>query len=206
MLKIWGRTNSINVQKVMWTVGELGLEFERIDAGGAFGGLDSAEYGRMNPNRKIPTIRDGETVVWESNSCVRYLAAKYGPGGLWPVDPEGRSRADRWMDWMLTTLMPDLSVVFWQTIRTPPERRDMSAVHAAAERLGPIWGLLDDHLADRPFVAGAALTMGDIPVGCAWWRYRNLPTERPEQPHLEAWFERLRDRAAYRTHVMLPVT
>ncbi len=206
MLKIWGRTNSINVQKVMWTVGELGLDFERIDAGGAFGGLDTVEYGRMNPNRKIPTIRDGDVVVWESNACVRYLAAKYGSGSLWPEDPAHRSLADRWMDWMLTTLLPDLTIVFWQTIRTPPEKRDMAAVRAAAERLGPIWGILDDHLAERPFVAGNDLTMGDIPVGCAWWRYRNLPIDRPSRPNLEAWFERLASRPAYRTHVMLPVT
>lgn len=206
MLKIWGRTNSINVQKVMWAVGELGLDFERIDAGGAFGGLDSAEYGRMNPNRKIPTIRDGDAVVWESNSCVRYLAARYGAGALWPEDPWQRSLADRWMDWMITTLMPDMTVVFWQTIRTPTERRDPVAVGAAADRLGPIWGLLDAHLGDQPFVAGRELTMGDIPVGCAWWRYRNLPIVRPPQPRLEAWFERLQARPAYREHVMLPVT
>lgn len=206
MIKVWGRTNSINVQKVMWTIGELGLDFERIDAGGPFGGLDTPEYGRMNPNRKIPTILDGNTVVWESNSCVRYLAAKYGAGSLWPEDPGLRSEADRWMDWMLTTLMPDMTIVFWQTIRTPPEKRDMPAVRAAAERLGPIWALLDGQLADRPFVGGSTFTMGDIPVGCAWWRYRNLPIDRPPQPHIEAWFERLASRPAYRTHVMLPVT
>ncbi|MCX7630658.1 MAG: glutathione S-transferase [Geminicoccaceae bacterium] len=206
MIKIWGRTNSINVQKVMWAIGELGLDFERIDAGGTFGGLDTPEYGRMNPNRKIPTIRDGDVVVWESNACVRYLAAKYGAGSLWPIDPGHRSEADRWMDWMLTTLVPDLTIVFWQTIRTPPERRDMSAVRAAAARLGPIWAILDGHLAERAYVAGAEFTMGDIPVGCAFWRYVNLPIERPPLPHLEAWFERLKAREAYRTHVMLPVT
>lgn len=206
MIKIWGRANSINVQKVMWTVGELGLDFERIDAGGAFGGLDTPEYGRMNPNRKIPTIRDGEVVVWESNACVRYLAAQYGAGWLWPLDPGQRSQADRWMDWMLTTLMPDLTIVFWQTIRTPPERRDMAAVHEAATRLAPIWAILDGHLSERPFVAGAEFTMGDIPVGCAYWRYVNLPIERPQLPHLEAWFARLKERPAYRTHVMLPLS
>ncbi len=206
MIRIWGRTNSINVQKVMWTVGELGLDFERIDAGGAFGGLDTPEYGRMNPNRKIPTIRDGDTVVWESNACVRYLAAKYGAGSLWPLDPAHRSEADRWMDWMLTTLMPDMTVAFWQTIRTPPEQRDMAAVRAAAERLGPIWAILDGHLTDRPYVAGDGFTMGDIPVGCAWWRYHHLPIDRPPQPNIDAWFARLQTREAYRTHVALPVT
>ena len=95
MLRIWGRTNSINVQKVMWAVGELGLAHERIDAGGAFGGLDTAEYGAMNPNRKVPTIDDDGEVLWESNACVRYLAARYGAGSLWAEDPAERARADR---------------------------------------------------------------------------------------------------------------
>src|SRR5690606_22701182 len=119
MLTVWGRTNSINVQKVMWTVGELGLEHERIDAGGAFGGLDTAEYGRMNPNRRIPVLQDGELGLWESNAIVRYLAARYGAGTLWAEDPAQRSEADRWMDWMVTTLLPDMTVVFWQLVRTP---------------------------------------------------------------------------------------
>src|SRR3712207_3006566 len=94
MLRVWGRTNSINVQKVMWTVTELGLEHERIDAGGAFGGLDTAAYWALNPNRRIPTVEDdgGGVVVWESNAIVRYLAARYGAGSLWPEDPAARAR------------------------------------------------------------------------------------------------------------------
>ena len=206
MLKIWGRTNSVNVQKVMWAVGELGLEHERVDAGGAFGGLDTSGYGTMNPNRKIPTIDDNGTIVWESNATVRYLAAKHGSGSLWPEDVAVRSVADRWMDWMVTTLMPDMTIAFWQTIRTPAEKRDMPAVEAAAKRLGPIWRLLDDHMGDRRFVAGAGLTMGDIPVGCAYWRYVNLPIERPGLPNLDIWYRSLKEREPYRRHVMLPVT
>jgi glutathione S-transferase len=206
MLRIWGRTSSINVQKVMWAVGELGLAHERIDAGGAFGKLDTPEYGRLNPNRRIPVVEDGEVVVWESNACVRYLAARYGRGSLWPEDPGVRAGADMWMDWMLTTLHADLLVCFWQLVRTPPERRDDEAVAAAARRLGPLWSILDNHLAGRPFVAGERLTMGDIPVGCAFWRYRNLAVERPPLGHLERWHEALAGREAYRRHVMLPVT
>src|SRR5262249_14445383 len=104
MLKIWGRTTSSNVQKVMWAVGELGLEHERIDAGGKYGGLETAAYGQLNPNRRIPTVEDGDAVVWESNVIVRYLAAKFGAGELWPSDPGARASADQWMDWQQTTL------------------------------------------------------------------------------------------------------
>jgi glutathione S-transferase len=206
MLTIWGRTNSINVQKVMWTVDELGLAHQRIDAGGQFGGLDTAEYGALNPNRRVPTIKDGDLVVWESNVCVRYLAARYGAGRLWPEDPGARAAADMWMDWQVSTLLPDTTVVFWGLIRTPEEKRDHAAINAAAERLAGIWRILDSHLAAREFVAGDQFTMGDIPVGAACYRYYGMPIERPSLPHLEAWYGRLKQRAPFGEHVMLPIT
>lgn len=206
MLKVFGRTNSVNVQKVMWAVGELGLAHERTDAGGAFGGLDTADYGRLNPNRRIPVIDDGGVVVWESNAIVRYLAARYGEAGMWPKDPAQRAVADMWMDWAATTLIGDMTITFLQTIRTPEAQRDMPAVEAAAKRLGPLWQLLDDHLGDRRFIAGDALTMGDIPAGCFFYRYVNLPIERPSLPNLQLWYQNLKARDAYRAHVMLPVT
>jgi glutathione S-transferase len=206
MLKIWGRTNSINVQKVMWAVGELGRPHERIDVGGAFGGLDGADYGALNANRRIPTIEDGDVVVWESNACVRYLAARYDAGGLWPEDPVVRASADMWMDWQQTTLVLDMTTVFWGLVRTPEAERDHAAIETAAGRLGSIWRRLDDHLAKRRFVAGDRFTMGDIPVGAACYRYYQLAIERPKLAAIEAWYGRLQERAAYREHVMLPLT
>ncbi len=206
MIRVWGRRNSINVQKVMWTIAELGLDHERIDAGGAFGKLDTPEYGRLNPNRKIPVIEDGAVVVWESNAIVRYLAAAYGAGRLWPQEPAARAEADRWMDWQLTELSPLMHPIFWGLVRTPAERRDMAAITEAAAAIGPVWRILDEHLAGRRFVGGDRLTMGDIPVGCAYWRYRNLDVEKPALPHLEAWFARLEERPGYREHVMLPLS
>lgn len=206
MLRIWGRTNSINVQKVMWTVGELGLAHERLDAGGAFGGLDSEAYGRLNPNRRIPVLEDGGTVVWESNAIVRYLAAKHGAGTLWAEDPARRSMADRWMEWQVTTLLPPLHPIFWGLIRTPEQERDMAAIEAAAKAIQPLWRLLDEHLARSCFVAGDDFSMGDIPLGCAFWRYLNLDVERPSLPNVQLWFAELKKREAYRRHVMLPVT
>lgn len=206
MLRIWGRTNSLNVQKVMWAVGELGLTHERIDAGGAFGGLDTADYRRLNPNGLVPVVEDGPVVVWESNACVRYLAARYGDGGLWPGDPGERARSDMWMDWATTTVIPALGPAFMQLVRTPAEKRDMAVVTSAAARLGPIFALLDDHLAHTPFVAGDHLTIGDIPLGCAFWRYQNLDIDRPSLPNCQLWYQNLKARDAYRHHVMLPVT
>ena len=206
MITIWGRTSSINVQKVMWTVAELGLAHERIDVGGKFGGLDTPDYAAMNPNRLIPVLRDGDVCVWESNSIVRYLAAKYSAGGLWPEDPVPRSEADRWMDWQLTTLQPVVTPVFWGLVRTPPEKRDMALIQASTGKLNDAMTLLDGHLAGRPFVAGDALSMGDIPVGCACWRWANLAIARPELLNIAAYRARLETRPGYRAHVMLPLT
>lgn len=206
MLTVWGRTNSINVQKVMWTVGELGLEHRRIDVGGQFGGLDTPEYRALNPNARVPTIDDDGRIVWESNACVRYLAAKYDEGGLWPSDPGARADADRWMDWHITTVNPHLFTVFWGLIRAPEAERDMAAIEAAGRQLGEVWRILDACLAESSFVAGDRLTMGDIPLGAACYRYYALDIPRPRLPHLEAWYERLQESAAYRTHVMIPLS
>ena len=205
MLKIWGRTSSINVQKVMWTVAELGLAHERFDVGGPFGGLEGPEYAALNPNRLIPVLQDGATTVWESNAIVRYLAGRYGSGGLWPEDPGVRSEADRWMDWQLTTLQPAIGPIFLGLIRTQPEKRDMALIDASAERLAQAMTILDRHLAGRPFVAGDRLTMGDIPVGCVCWRYANLDVARPHLPNIAAYRARLEERPGYRAQVMLPL-
>lgn len=206
MVKVWGRANSINVQKVMWAVGELGLDHERVDAGGQFGVVDSDAFAALNPNRRVPVLEDDRGAFWESNTIVRYLAARHGAGSLWPEDPAVRARSERWMDWEGYTLIPDLRVVFWQLIRTPEAERDMAAVEAAAAALVPNWRILETELGDGPFILGDTLTVGDISLGAAVHRYLNLPIERPSLPAIEAYYHRLGERGAYRDGVMLPVT
>ena len=168
MLKVWGRRNSINVQKVMWMVGELGLAHEHIDAGGRFGGLDTEEFTAMNPNRRIPVIDDdidgGGTIVWESHSIVRYLAAKYGAGTFWPTDPGERAKSDMWMDWTLADLQPAFIGVFWNLYRTPEEQRNWKAIRQGIARSAILFKMLDKHLEDKPFVGGPSLTIADIPT------------------------------------------
>src|SRR5262245_15362216 len=132
MLKIWGRKNSINVQKVMWAVGELGIHAERIDAGMAHGVVNDPWYATYNPNRLVPTIDDGGVVLWESNVIVRYLAAKHATGGLMPADPAKRATAEMWMDWQQTAF-PGFGPLFLGLIRTEPEKRDMAAIRAGQE-------------------------------------------------------------------------
>lgn len=211
MLKIWGRASSVNVQKVLWAADELGLRYERIDIGGKFGGTDDPAYRAKNPNGLIPTIEDdtpgkdsggGPVTIWESNAILRYLAARYGEGSLWPADPAARALSDRWMDWTRTALGAEMRTLFWGFVRDPVGA-DLGAMMRAAEVAAKAWSLLDEHLAGRSFVGGATLTMGDIPAGCYLQRWLNFPIDRPALPHLAAWHERLAERPGYRAWVMV---
>ena len=205
-MKIWGRANSINVQKVLWAADECGMKYEREDVGGAFGGNDQKWYLDMNPNGVVPTIDDGGRIVWESNSAVRYLSAKFAAGTLWPNDPGQRSEADRWMDWQLSTISRGMGIIFWGLIRTAPEKRDMAAINEAIEDTGKLWARLDAHLGEHRYVAGPHFTMGDIPAGCFAYRWFALNIKRPEHKNLKAWYERLATRPAYAKHIMIKMT
>lgn len=206
MLKIWGRSNSINVMKVLWACDELGLPYERVDVGGAFGGLKDPEYLAMNPNASIPTVEDNGLVLWESNVIVRYLAVSKGKHGLLPTDGHARWVAEQWMEWQQTTLHAPATKLFWQLVRTAPEDRDLDGIEAARFGCGEAWTLLDAVLAKSDFLAGAGFSMADIPLGAAAHRWYAFDIERPETPHVRAWYERLCQRPPYQTHIMIPMT
>lgn len=207
MLKIWGRANSINVQKVLWCAVELKLEFERIDAGMRFGVNNTPEYKTMNPNGLVPTIDDNGFILWESHAIVRYLARKHGLGALCPADAKACADADRWMDWYATTVWPPLQPVFWNLVRIAPEQRNMQLVDESAKKVAAAFATLDAHLAGRSYVGGETFSMGDIPLGCALARWLNLPLTREAQPNVEAYYRRLQTRPAYQQWVnVLPLT
>lgn len=205
-MKIWGRANSINVMKVLWCADECGVTYDRVDVGMEHGGNDQKWYLDMNPNGVVPTIEDAGRVIWESNTIVRYLAAKYADGSLWPTDPGLRSEADRWMDWQVAYVNGPMRDVFWGLIRTPADKRDMAAIDKAAVVAGKVWARLDEKLEGRKYVAGQHFTMGDIPVGCFIHRWYALDIKRPELRNVKAWYERLKTRPAYAKYVMIPLT
>ena len=205
MLKIWGRVNSVNVKKALWAATELGLKYERIDAGMEHGVTKTPEYLKMNPNSLVPTIDDDGFVLWESHSIVRYLAAKHGAGTLWPTDLKVRADAERWMDWAFA-FQNAMSAVFWGLIRTPPEKRDVKAIEKGRKRSAELLAVPERTLSQKPYLAGAGFTMGDIPLGCEVQRWMRVPIERPPFPAVEAWFERLRARPAFVKHVDLPLS
>lgn len=205
MLKVWGRRSSFNVQKVLWLVGELDIPHEHIPAGGDFGGLDEPRFLAMNPHGRVPVIDDDGVVVWESHAILRYLAATYGAPGWWSETPAERAEADGWTDWTQTTLQRDfLTGVFWGWYRTPEDERDDAAVEAAVTACARHFKLLDNILADRPFLGGDAPGLADIPAGTHLYRYFELEIRRPRTPYVEAWYARLQQRPAYRQAVMVP--
>jgi glutathione S-transferase len=204
MLKILGRKTSSNVQKVLWCCGEIGLPFEREDIGGEFGKNKTPEYLALNPNGLVPTINDDGFILWESNSCVRYLAAKYGKGRLWPADPQLAASASRWMDWQLSTVNPPVGTLFRALLKNPRDDIPTAELEAARKRAGEVWKMLDAQLAKTPFVAGTDLTVGDIALGNAIHRWFKFPLERPDLPGLKAWYDRLCARPAYQKHIASP--
>ena len=205
MLKIWGRRDSFNLQKVMWCVAELNLECQRFDAGGVHGVTNSTEYLSMNPNGRVPTIDDDGFVLWESNSIVRYLAAKYGVETLYPSEINQRAEADRWMEWQSATVGSVMRPLIITMFRTRPEGQDPNIVSKQIAEVSRYWAMLDGHLATHKFVAGNTLTMGDIPIGCYAWRWFSIDADRPKFLYLRDWYKRLCDRTAYRENVMIPM-
>ena len=203
MLEVWGRANSVNVQKVLWCLGELGVRFERRDVGGLYGGNREPGYLTRNPTGLVPMISDDGFDLWESNAIVRYLGARYGAGMLWPEDPASRALADKWMDYQLGTVFPAFKGALLGLVRTPEGDRDPASIAASARATAKILTTLDRELADRKLVAGDALTVGDIALGPIVYRWLNLEIKRPSLPNLEAWHDRLSGRPAYRQHVMV---
>jgi len=204
MLKIWGRRNSHNVQKVMWLVGELGLAHEHSPAGGAFGLVDTPEFRAMNPHGRVPVIDDDGVVVWESQAILRYLASVYGKDGVWPEDLAARALQDQWMDWSATALQPDfLNGVFWGFYRTPQAERNTQAVAEKIAACARHFEMLDRVLQTRPYLSGEQFGLADIPVGTVLFRYFTLDIDRPDVPHVQAWRRRIEERPAYREHVMI---
>ena len=210
-MQLWGRANSVNVQKVLWAMAELGLPYERIDAGMQFGRVNDSDYRAMNPTGRIPTLVDGDFVLWESNSILRHLAMRdHSAAGrtLYPDSPAARASVDRWLDWQLSTVSPAERNLFQGMVRTPPEQRDWAAIRAAVTASAECWRILDARLAaGGPYVEGPGFTLADIVLGVYVRRWFGVEVEgKPEFPALQAWYERLGEHEGFARWVSLPLT
>jgi glutathione S-transferase len=207
MLKIWGRNTSSNVQKVLWCCAELNIPFERLDIGGPFGGNRDPEYLALNPNGLVPTVKDGELVMWESNTICRYLCSTHNGGGrLYPSDPGARTHVERWMDWQLAVPGAPMGQLLQGLIRSTPETRDPTAIEAARRRAAIAWGIVDDAVKSQPYLGGDHLTLAEIVLGTLIYRWFNFAIERPHLPNLHAWYERLSQRPGFKEHIVIPIT
>ncbi|CAH2779209.1 MAG: Uncharacterized glutathione S-transferase-like protein [uncultured Paraburkholderia sp.] len=190
MITIWGRTNSVNVQKVLWCCDELVLPYDRIDAGMHFGhnNATNPDYLAMNPTGKIPTLVDDDFVLWESNSILRYLVLQYGESSLlYPAEPKLCSSIDRWLDWALSTLQPAERPVFWTLVRTPAAERDITKIATDIENVTRLWRMVDAHLTARFFLEGENFTLTDIVIGAYAKRWFGVDgVERPPLPNWSA--------------------
>jgi glutathione S-transferase len=200
-ITLWGRTSSANVQKVRWALAELGLAYEHIPLGGSHGGNRDAAYLALNPNGLVPTLRDGGLVLWESHAILRYLAATYGAGGLWPESPSARAVVDQWTDWTATTFQPAWITAFWQVVRTPKEQHNPAAIAKSLADTEKCLSILEERLARTPYLGGDRLTYADLAAGIAMFRWMTMPVERAAHPAVDAWHRRLKERAAFRDAV-----
>ncbi|OMQ23034.1 glutathione S-transferase family protein [Serratia oryzae] len=206
MLTIWGRANSNNVKKVRWCAAELGLNYTHINAGGTYGKVNEQPYRALNPNGLVPLLQDGDFVLWESNTIVRYLAAKFGQAPFYPHDLQARAAAEKWMDWLTSTIAAPFRTLFWGMVRTPAEQRDRAAIDAAIAELEQHFTIVEHQLAQQPYLSGAEFGIGDIPLGSFIYAWFELPITRQPRPHMERWYQQLCARPAYQSTVMIPLT
>jgi glutathione S-transferase len=206
MLKIWGRTTSSNVQKVLWCCAELGIEYDRTDWGGPFGGNRDPEYLKLNPNGLVPTVIDGDLVMWESNTICRYLCATRGGARLHPHDPARRTQVERWMDWQLSVIGAPMGALLQGLVRAKPEERDAAAIEGARKRALMAWTIVDDAVASQPYLAGDYLSLAEIVLGTQIYRWFTFPIERPQLHNLRAWYERCLERPGFKQHIVMPIT
>ena len=207
-LTIWGRANSINVMKALWCLAELDIPYERIDAGMEYGKNNEPEYLAMNPNARVPTLVDGDYVLWESNSVMRYLCMEYGKGTtIYPIDPKTRAAVDRWLDWTLSTVQPVDRPVFWALVRTPKEKQDMAQIRKDVDAEAQVWAIAERQLSTRRYMEGDQFTIADIAVGLFVRRWLGVTgIDRPSFPHLERWYADIASRPSFAKELAVELT
>jgi glutathione S-transferase len=202
MITVWGRKNSVNVQKVLWALEELDVPYRRENIGGSFGGNHDADFLAMNPMGLVPVIRDGDVTMFESNAIVRYLSSRFRDGLLRPADHRSLAMAEQWMEWTQVNFYRPVQTLFINRVRSLPENRDVTAAATAEKQAAEVLKVADGWIARHDWFAGQAFSFGDIAMGALLWRYMGIDCTRPQMPHLMEWFEAVQEREAFRRAVM----
>lgn len=205
-MKLYGRTTSFNVQKVLWLLTELNLDFQHIELGGRFGGLDNCEFKQLNPMGKVPVLVDSGQAIWESHSILRYLAAQYGGSTWYPTCAFERSLYERWLDWSQTIFQPAFMGTFWGYYRMPPNKRDMVAVNRHVDSCVNCLATINQQLQQTSYLAGNTLSLADIVVGAVIYRLTSQGLEIPLSKRVSNWYHELKSRPGYKTWVMSDFT
>jgi glutathione S-transferase len=205
-ITIWGRKSSVNVQLVLWALDELGLEFDRIDAGFTYGVVDTADFCRMNPNGLVPVLVDGDSApIFESAAILRYLADRYGGHNFWPKNAVARAQVDKWAEWAKWNVGHAFIVnVFYGLVRTPADKIDHNAIKLAIDDLEKVLLLADARLATSTYITGSQFTLADMTFGYCLYRYYDIDIIRAELPNLLRYYDLLTTRPAFKRHVMVP--
>ena len=208
MITLWGRNNSTNVKKVLWVLEELELPFEQIQAGLHHGVNNTPEYLAMNPTGLVPLLKDDATdsVLWESNAIIRYLAAQYGQNKLWIEAPAKRAQMEKWMEWANSTLTPAHRKILMGYVRTSPENRDNAAIEAAVKECEALFAIMDNALTNQTWFSGEAFGLGDIAIAPFIYNMFNSGLTWQPHPHLERWYQQLTELPSFQKVVMIPVT
>jgi len=211
MMTLWGRKNSSNVQVVVWCLQELGLPYNRIDAGFTYGVVDTDDYARMNPNRTVPTLQDGDKPpLYESSAIARYLANNYGNETFWPADPALRAQVDMWAEWSKLNVANAFSLpLFWPIVRLDPVKQDRAQLQSALDALSAKLDIANDQLSRSQFLVTDHLTLADIVFGHIFYRYydidfNELNLNAREHGHIRAYYDRLTQTETYQMSVMIP--
>ncbi|MGO4382275.1 glutathione S-transferase family protein [Pseudoduganella sp. RAF19] len=201
MLKILGKPTSINVRKVLWTLSEIGVAYEREDWGDGFRSTQTPEFTALNPNAMVPVLVEGDFVLWESNTICRYLCGVHGRDDLLPRDPQARAMVEKWMDWQATDLNNAWRYAFMSVVRKNPAFQDPAQLAASVAAWNRNIGILEKHLeGGDTFVTGEQFTLADIVLGLSATRWLMAPIERQPAPAIDAWLDRMADRPGFRDH------
>ena len=194
MIRLLGRHTSGNVQKVLFMLEELGLAYVREDYGRQFNNTNTEEYRKLNPTIKVPTLIDGEVVIWESNSILRYLAAKHKPT-LTGATPADKTYVERWMDWQLGALNTPYVAVF-KDARKPAAERSADFPAQSADLIAQM-KILEGHITGKSWFALDRLTVADMCLAPIVKRCLEFPIEKPAFPELSRWQKTIDARPAF---------
>ena len=201
MIQLYGRRNSINVQKVSWALCELNLEFRWHDEYGKFGKVNVENYEKINPQLIVPTLDHKGTIIKRSNSIVRYLYRKHTD--VYEISKEEDiAIAESWMEFQTTDLQLNMTPIFWGLVRNPPEDRDHELIDKNIILLNKKFEIFDKFLEGHEYILNNKFGMSDIIMGAASYRYLSLPIERPNLLNLKSWYDKISNRDCFKKNIL----